>query len=286
MREKNRIKILLVVVPLLVAFLSVFVVSGIASSTEFHADSIASLDAKQTTVLELTAASTAASAALTLLPGDTATPIAEKLADLSSGFLVVLCAIYLEKYLLTLTGFVSFTFLIPISCLLYAVNVFLDRDGLRTLAKKLLIFGLAIVLVIPVSVKISTLIENTYQASIEATIDSAKQTTEDVQESTEGADEQDDVGFLEGLISKITQGISNVASGISEKVGDMINSFIEALAVMLVTSCVIPILVMLFFVWLVKVTFSISLPVSYTGAVKGVRGAFPHGEKGKDTEQS
>ena len=35
MREKNRIKILLVVVPLLVAFLSVFVVSGIASSTEF-----------------------------------------------------------------------------------------------------------------------------------------------------------------------------------------------------------------------------------------------------------
>ena len=279
MREKNRIKILLVVVPLIIAFLSVFVVSGIASSTEFHADSIAALDAKQTTVLELTAASTAASAALTLLPGDTATPIAEKLADLSSGFLVVLCAIYLEKYLLTITGFVSFNFLIPISCLLYAANVFLNRDSIRTIAKKLLIFGIAIVLVIPVSVKVSTLIENTYQASIEATIDSAKQTTEDVEESTEGTAGQDDVGFLEGLISKITQGISNVATGISEKVGDMINNFIEALAVMLVTSCVIPILVMLFFVWLVKVTFSISLPVSYVGAVNGVRGAFRHEDK-------
>ena len=269
MRENSRIKTLMVIVPLIIALFSVFVMSGIASSAEFHASSITALDEKQTTVLELTAASTAASAAPTLLPGDTS-----KLADLSSGFLVVLCAIYLEKYLLTLTGFVSFTFLIPISCLLYAANVFLNRDAIRAIAKKLLIFGIAIVLVIPVSVKVSTLIENTYQASIEATIDSAKQTTEDVEESTEGAAGQDDAGFLEGLISKITEGISNVASGISEKVGDMINNFIEALAVMLVTSCVIPILVMLLFVWLVKVTFSVSLPVSYTGAVKGVKDAF------------
>ena len=178
MRENNKIKVLMVVVPLIIAFFSVFVVSGIASSVEFHAGSIAALDEKQTTVLELTAASTAASAAITLLPGDTATPIAEKLADLSSGFLVVLCAIYLEKYLRTLTGFAAFNFLSPISCVLYAANVFLKRDGIRTIAKKLLIFGIAIVLVIPVSVQVSNLIEDTYQASIEATIESAKQTTD------------------------------------------------------------------------------------------------------------
>ncbi len=279
MRENNKIKVLMVVVPLIIAFFSVFVVSGIASSVEFHAGSIASLDEKQTTVLELTAASTAASAAITLLPGDTATPIAEKLADLSSGFLVVLCAIYLEKYLLTLTGFAAFNFLIPISCVLYAANVFLKRDGIRTIAKKLFIFGIAIVLVIPVSVQVSNLIEDTYQASIEATIENAKQTTGEVENSTEDLTGESEKGFLEGLISKITDGISNVASGISEKVGDMINSFIEALAVLLVTSCVIPILVMLLFVWLVKITFSVSLPVSYTGAVKGVRGAFRRDDK-------
>lgn len=279
MRENNKIKVLMVVVPLIIAFFSVFVVSGIASSVEFHAGSITALEEKQTTVLELTAASTAASAAITLLPGDTATPIAEKLADLSSGFLVVLCAIYLEKYLLTLTGFAAFNFLIPISCVLYAANVFLKRDGIRTIAKKLLIFGIAIVLVIPVSVQVSNLIEDTYQASIEATIESAKQTTDEVENSTEDLTGESEKGFLEGLISKITDGISNVASGISEKVGDMINSFIEALAVLLVTSCVIPILVMLLFVWLVKITFSVSLPVSYTGAVKGVRGAFRREDK-------
>ena len=284
MRENNRLNILMVVVPLVIALLSVFVVSDVASSVEFHADSIAALDEKQTTVLELTAASTAASAAITLLPGDTATPIAEKLADLSSGFLVVLCAIYLEKYLLTLTGYAAFTFLIPAACLLYAANVFLKRDGVRTVAKKLLIFGIAIVLVIPVSVRVSNLIEDTYQASIQATIENAKETTGQVEDSTEGLDGETDQGFLEGLISKITDGISNVASGISEKVGGMINNFIEALAVLLVTSCVIPILVMLLFVWLVKITFSVSLPVSYAGAVRGVRRAF--GREDRESGQS
>ena len=37
MRENNKIKVLMVVVPLIIAFFSVFVVSGIASSVEFHA---------------------------------------------------------------------------------------------------------------------------------------------------------------------------------------------------------------------------------------------------------
>ena len=93
----------------LAALLSIFVVGKRASDPAYHQSSIDALEEKQETVLELTAASTAASAAITLLPGDTATPIAEKLADLSGYFLIVLCAIFLEKYLLTITSCVSFT---------------------------------------------------------------------------------------------------------------------------------------------------------------------------------
>ena len=68
---------------------------------KINAHAIQSLDDKKTTALELTAAATAASAAITLIPGDAGTPIADKLADLSSYFLIVVCAIYLEKYLVT-----------------------------------------------------------------------------------------------------------------------------------------------------------------------------------------
>ena len=54
-----------------------------------------------------------------------------------------------KKYLLTITGYAAFDVLIPLSCLLYLVYLFWDRDWLRSLARKLLIFSLAIVLVIP-----------------------------------------------------------------------------------------------------------------------------------------
>lgn len=77
----------------IIALVSFFVVADYASSPEVHAETIEALDEKRSTVMELTAASTATSVAITMIPGDAATPIAEQLAELSSTFLVVLCAI-------------------------------------------------------------------------------------------------------------------------------------------------------------------------------------------------
>ena len=44
-----------------------------------------------------------------------------------------------------------------------------------------------------------------------------------------------------------------------------LNRFIEAIAVMLVTSCVIPILVLLFFVWLVKLVLGVNITLPQIG---------------------
>lgn len=264
MKETNKKRPILVIVAIAVALLSFFGAARVATSAEFHADSIATLDDKKTTVLELTAAATAASAAITLIPGDTATPIADKLADLSTHFLIVLCAIFLEKFLLTLTGYAAFNLLVPIACLLYIIYLFSGMDVLKSLGRKLFLFGIVIVLVIPVSVKLSNLIEDSYQASIQSTIEAAKETTVEAQ-STEESQEN------ESIFSKIGNGLSNMTSGITEKVGGVINNFLEALAVMLITSCVIPILVLLFFVWLVKATFSIRLPVSYKSTFQNAK---------------
>ncbi|SHK86424.1 hypothetical protein [Hespellia stercorisuis] len=244
-------KILMVVIPLIIAVLSIFVVSKYATSAKFHEKTIESLDEKRNTALALTATSTAASAAITLIPGDVATPIADKLADLSSYFLVVICAIYLEKYLLTITGYAAFVLLIPIACLLFASNVFWERDIISILAKKMFIFAIAIVLVVPVSVKVADLIEATYDSSIEETIDSAQETTKEITDSAK----QDEEGWFAGIISKVKDGVS----GVIKKVETILNNLIEALAVMIVTSCVIPILVLMFFVWLIKIFIGIDL---------------------------
>ena len=178
---------------LLVAILSITVVGKYASAPENHQKTIASLDEKKQTVMELTAASTVTSALITLLPGDTATPIAEKMADVSGYLLVVLCAIYLEKYLVTITGYVAFTYLIPIACGLWIFNLIFANVTVRKLAAKLAVFGLAISLVVPASVKISDLIGDTYQAQIEATIEDAKNT----QSILENSDMVDDTNATE-----------------------------------------------------------------------------------------
>ena len=241
----------------LAALLSIFAVGKRASDPAYHQASIDALAEKQETVLELTAASTAASAAITLLPGDTATPIAEKLADLSGYFLIVLCAIFLEKYLLTITSYVSFTILIPAACALGIAALFSEK--LRAALGKLA-WHFAIAFAIPAGVKVSSMIEDTYRASIEETIANAEQTTEDIQSATSGEADEGEKSGLSGLFSKVTEGITGAATAAVGQLKTVLNRFIEALAVMLVTSCLIPILVLLFFAWLVKLMLGIDLP--------------------------
>ena len=247
--NKTLSKILRTVIPLLVAAASVFLISGYAASPEFHASTIASLDEKTSTVLELTAASAAASAAITLLPGDTATPIADKLAELSSYFLIVISAIYLEKYLTTITGYAAFVILIPAACILLSVNVFARKEMIRRIAWKLTVFGLAVALVIPASVRVSDMIDETYSASIQSTINAAIQTTDQIPTGEEEEEESEEVGGIRGFISGVKETVSSTGDNIKK----VLNNFVNALAVMLVTSCLIPILVMMFFIWIVKI---------------------------------
>ena len=230
----SRIKIVIIVMALAVAAVSFFVVSKKVSSAEFHQAAIESLDEKKNTVMELAAASAGASAAITLIPGDVATPIAEELADLSSKFIIVICALYLEKYLL--------------------------------LSAKIALFGLMIFLLVPASVKVSNMIETTYRESIDATIANAQQTTEEIEEAA-GAEGQEASGNENAnWWEKFTQGVTDTISVKTEEFRDMLNSMMEAFAVMLVTSCVIPILVLVFFAWLVKTILSVNLGAAGTPA--------------------
>ena len=154
-------KCIYIVIWLLIGLLSFTVLGKYASAPESHQATIASLDEKKATVLELTAATTATSALITLLPGDIGTPIAEKVADLSGYLLIVLCAVFLEKYLVTITGYAAFKIFIPAACVLFAANMMARNRSVDKLARRLLIFGICIFLVVPASVKVSDLIGRT-----------------------------------------------------------------------------------------------------------------------------
>lgn len=161
------------ILPILICLSSFCMVAQKTSTPKFHEQSIQYLDEKRNTVMTLAASSAAISTAITILPGDTGTPIANGLADLSSKFLLVLGAIYLEKYALTLTCMVTFKYIIPIICLAWLINNVIKWDWLRVVCIKIGIMALAMCLIVPCSVKLSKTIEATYETSIQETIDHA-----------------------------------------------------------------------------------------------------------------
>lgn len=291
MNENNKKRIILVVVAVAIALISFFGVSRVATSTEFHKSSIETLEEKQRTVLGLTASSAAASAVANMIPMGAGDSIGNALADLSTHFLIILCAIFLEKILLTLTGYATFNFLIPIACLLYIIYLFSNMDALKSLGRKLVLVGLVLFLVTPVSIKISNLIEDTYKASIETTIAETNQLSEEAEslpkEENSGGEEKSTWEKFKDQVSNWGTTLSQKASEISEKVGDKVNEFMNHLAVMIITSCIIPLLVLAFLIWFVKVVFSINLP-SYQSLFQSAKNTrkslFKHKSRDREPE--
>lgn len=245
--------VLIIVVCILIAALSFFFLAEILSSPETYSGIIRSIDDKVETVLKLTASSTAASAGITAIPGDVGTPIAEKLADFSEYGILILCVLYAEKYLLSILGSGVFRSIIPIACMLYPLGLFHDLEGIKPILKKIAIVSLALYFVIPLSVHISDRIYETYQASIDNTISAAEDLAEDATIAGSSAEDQN-------AIQRIWNALSESASSFAERGAEILNRFIESLAVMIVTSCVIPILVLLFSLWIINQVFGFSIP--------------------------
>ena len=245
-------KLLLAALLLLAAVVSIFPVADWMTEPKTYAATIASIDEKSDTVLKLTAASTLASAGISAIPGDAATPIAEKLADFTEYFLIVLCVLFAEKYLLVIIGAGMFKILIPIVCLLLLVSLFRNPKLLRRLAFKMAVIGLFICITIPLSIRVSDMIYEAYRISIDETISSAEQLTEETSELAEAEDES----ILRSILNRLSESVTSL----SDRAARILNRFVESLAVLIVTSCVIPLLVLVFFLWLIKIVTGLKIP--------------------------
>ena len=232
-------KIIAALCLILVAVLSFGKVAKWASDYSTQEHTITQTDSKIASVQALAAGSVAMSATLSLLPGDVCTPIAGELAELTKYFLLILSVLLLEKYMITIAGILAFRILIPIACLVMVIWLFTSKAELLKLAAKLAVFALALFLAIPASIGISDLIYATKAAQVHQ---SATESTE----ITQNAD--DNESWLEGLRGAI--------SDAANEAGKYLNNLTESLAILIVTSCVIPLLVAAFFVWLVRTLFN------------------------------
>lgn len=254
--DKSRMMRVKLVMLLLIAVLSVSVVSKVASSPEHHRESLNKLDKKKAVVMELSAAAAATSAAITVLADDIGTPVAEEIADLSFYFLLITCAIFLEKYLLTLSGYLAFCWFIPVGCLMIGVAPYRRNPALKTFGIKLITFALALYMTVPISLFISDKIEETYNVSIQETIVSAKETMERIED--ESAEEEVEE---KNWFSKVVDGVTSLPG----KIQNTLNNFIESIAVLIVTSCVFPILTFACCMWITQLIWGVELGIPGRG---------------------
>ena len=255
--------------------MSIFVVSRIATAPSFNSANIKSLDDKKVIVMKLAAAAAASSTALSLLPGDVATPIANQIAELSSYFIVVLCAILLEKMLIGVVGYVTFTYIIPFACILGVFYLYRKGVELKSLAIKLTIFGIVLFMAIPASIKVSDLMYSSYQTSIENTLETAVQNKEYIEEKKKEFFEEDKnwIGRIGDYLSNFTSKIGNGIAEITKKGEDTLSTLLGTIAVLIITSCVIPLVVILIFIWVIKILFSFNSK----GITDSIMDILPHG---------
>jgi hypothetical protein len=249
---------LIAVVLLIIALLSIFVVSKVVTAPDFNEATVNSLDDKKVTVMKLAATAAASSTALSLIPGDVATPIANQIAELTTYFIVILGAILLEKILIAVVGYLTFGFIIPMACLFGIIYLYVKSDVLRNLAIKLAIFGIVIFMTIPISIKTSDLIYESYQSSVEQTIEVANQNKEEIDAKKKDFAEEDKnwMDKVGDYISNVTSKIGNDISTIVKKGEETLAAYLDAIAVLIITSCVIPIIVLIVFALIIKIMFS------------------------------
>lgn len=242
-------KIIALVLLLTIALLSIFVISKPMTSPETYTATIQSIDEKKATVTGITATAVATSTALGAIPGDATTPIANQILELSTYLLIVVCVLVLEKSLLTVMGYISFNFLIPIACLLLGIYTFFKKETLKTLAIKFVVFAMVIVTIIPFSLKISDLIYDVNKSTIE-------QATAEVDENVNSLEGEESKSWIDSLLDKISDSISDA----KENAKKLLNGFIDAIALFIITYCAIPIIVVFLVIWFIKFLFGITFP--------------------------
>ena len=271
----KKLQIGLIVALVVLALLSGFVARPHFADTKTWDSTIEVIDQKKGNVLALTTSCVALSAGITALPGDTGTPVAEQLAQLSGNLGIVLAVLYLEKYLLTILWSVGLGILIPFALVLFAVSLGIHGRWstsavLRRVATRVLVVAIIGMVLVPASVWVSQKVDETYRVSIEqaqqkaadaADSDSSKASKKKT-ESTESKNVLEQLADgASSLVTSVTSGAKQMTDEIVQQVTDLI----EGVIVMIVTSCVIPLLVLAAFLWLGHTLLGIDIsgPASY-----------------------
>lgn len=212
------------------------------------------LDSKKDTVVAVTATAATISVAVAAIPGDSTTPLANQIAELDIFFIIVLIAIYLLKILLVVSTSLSFKLLFPAACLLIATYFLSNSNYFKNLAIKILIFGLVVFLTVPISVGTMNVVDTALRTQEKIETIAIEDKSDNPIEK-----ENEDENWWSNFWDDVTDNVVNATKEMYQKAKDKFSELVDIVASLIITCCVIPLLVIVFLAWILKMLFGINI---------------------------
>lgn len=232
--------------------LSFFVASALVVKCPVFTRSIDSLEESQGVVMAVTGATLGVSVAITFLPDDYATPLADTLADMSTYFVLLLGMILFEKLLITFGVPFAFKYIIPLGLLLLIVYLLLHKQILKKIALRILALAIVIIFMVPLGTYVSKWMCGSSIAYVNETVTTAQ----------DGADMIEEISENTSSEKSFYEMISNVFNSAIEGVTDLFNyykgiiqKFVNTIAIMMLAYLVIPILTFALLLWIMNQLF-------------------------------
>lgn len=256
---KNAKLTIKVLVLCLIAAVSFFFAADKIADTNFVKNSYEHVEESRNTVMKFSAATLSTSLAISALPDDFATPLAENLADMNGYFVAVLVILFLEKILILYGIKLAFMIVIPFACCMGVLFLIVRKNIVRDFAIRLCVLGLAAAFVVPCSTHITNYIAADLMEYVESTIHETEAGADKLNEAMDGSKE--DKTMFEKLSDLFQTAIRDI-SDLLLHFQNTIRRCMNAIAILILTNFIMPVLTFYALRWILKETLNIAVMIS------------------------
>ena len=247
-----------ILILVLIGVFSFFVVTSWLPDRDFIQDSLESVEESSNTVMKFSAATLSTSLAISALPDDFATPLADSLADMNIYFIAILVMLHFEQLLIRYGVKLAFAIAIPVACGIGILSILLKKELLKGIAVRVAVLGLAVALVVPCSTHITNYVAADLTAYVENTIADTEDGADKLNEAMDGGTEEQTIfEKLSDLFQTAINDMSNLLTHFQNTIRKCMNS----IAILILTNCLMPIVNFFILKWILKETFHIALPM-------------------------
>lgn len=256
--EKNAALWVRILILVLAAVFSFFIAASMLPETGFVQGSLESLEESSDMVMKFSAVTLSTSLAISALPDDFATPLAESLSDMNIYFIAILVVLFFEKLLLQYGVKLAFVILIPAACAVGVLFVATQRGLLKGLAIRLCILGLAVALVVPCSTHLTDYVAADLMDYVSETIE---ETENDAGKLSEAMEDSSGEKTIFERLSDLFHTAVNSVSDLMAYFQNTIRRCMNAIAILILTNCLMPLLTLFVLRWILREVFQIVLPM-------------------------